>query len=197
MIRHVMMSTQSISCNSSPLRGLKIATFQMRLQFDFQLVTSILTQPSFLSLWHCVMFWDIIQTRWSHFKKGNAYEENKKYENTLITLCYDNLNLLRLKENSANTFVVRECLRGCVCELKEPYRLCGQEHFREGKKSQHRPLHCHQFKGLFSTQKKALRREKRRARGGKKEKDLKMCSKEKPTGGSSPLLPFSRLSLPP
>lgn len=49
------------------------------------------------------------------------------------------------------------------------------------KKSQHRPLLCHQFKGLFSTEKKALGKKRD---GQKKETDFKMCSKEKQTQGS-------------
>lgn len=72
---------------------------------------------------------------------------------------------------------------------------CAVRNISGREKSQHRPLLCHQFKRLFSTQKKALRREKRRARGGKKERFEKMCSKEKPTGGSSPLSFLSRAFL--
>lgn len=46
----------------------------------------------------------------------------------------------------------------CVCEFRGYWLWTGTF-----LKSQHRPLLRHQFKELFSTQKKALRREKRRA----------------------------------
>lgn len=58
---------------------------------------------------------------------------------------------------------------------------CGQEHFL---KSQHRPLLCHQFKGLFSTKKESFGGRKEMDR--KNETDFKMCSKERQTGGSRP-----------
>lgn len=57
----------------------------------------------------------------------------------------------------------------------------GQRHLKK-KKSHHRPLLSHQFKGLFSTKKKALGEEKRWPE--KKKTDFKMCSKEKQSQGS-------------
>lgn len=88
---------------------------------------------------------------------------------------------------------MRACVCGCVSEFRETYRLCGQKHFREGKKVNTDLCSAISSRGCFPHKKKALSREKRRA--GEKKKDFKMRSKEKQTRGSSPLSFLSRAFL--
>lgn len=85
-------------------------------------------------------------------------------------------------------------MRGSACGFKEPYRLCGREHFREGKKSTQTFALPSVQEAIFHT-KESFEERKEKSKGRKKRKDLKMCSKEKPTGGSSPLSSLSRAFL--
>lgn len=56
-----------------------------------------------------------------------------------------------------------------VCELKEPYRLCGQEHFREGKKSTQTSALPSVQEAIFHT-KESFEERKERSKGRKKRK---------------------------
>lgn len=71
----------------------------------------------------------------------------------------------------------------CVCVCVNLGAVdCGQEHLKK-KKSQHRPLLHHQFKGAIFHTKESF--EERKDGGQKKETDFQMCCKEKQTLGSS------------
>lgn len=105
-----------------------------------------------------------------------------------INICLNTLSVLWWTADNAKHVYI--CMNRCICHMHELVQVCihtqttywicahitctvpmcacvnletidcGQEHFL---KSHHRPLLHLQFKELFSTQKKALRREKRRA----------------------------------